>query len=246
MAEPGRGRRAISRTRTLFAYSRRRRIEDVAQSDRRGPAAGAGLAKKLRFHFAVSDRSARPPALDGGPDRRATAGDSSAKPSVECPFAQATSDINVQESSKLPSLTRVIFDIEKQNLRTIDPRQRGDPQRSVTGRAMSSAPPHHRFADQPSGGDALSRFDADVPGAAAQDNGGTTRSSEATDLSPSEFADEIARLTGSPRILLPALLAAKPLARHFSRRFLRETMVFPFQSAQHRPCLAVVDPRDTA
>ncbi|WP_291710649.1 GspE/PulE family protein [Bradyrhizobium sp.] len=73
-----------------------------------------------------------------------------------------------------------------------------------------------------------------------------TRSPEAADLSADEFADEIARLTGLPRIPLPALLAAKPLARHFSRRFLRETMVFPFESAQHRPCLAITDPRDTA
>jgi general secretion pathway protein E len=110
---------------------------------------------------------------------------------------------------------------------------------------MSSTPPPHRFADHPGGGIALSRFDAGVPGATAQDNGGT-RSSDATDLSANEFADEIARLTGLSRIPLPALLAAKPLARHFSRRFLRETMVFPFQSAQHRPCLAVADPRDTA
>jgi len=112
---------------------------------------------------------------------------------------------------------------------------------------MSSTPFHqHRFADHPGGGNALSQFDAAVPGAAAPDDGGTPRAWEATDLPPSEFADEIARLTGLPRIPLPALLAAKPLARHFSRRFLRETMVFPFQSAQHRPCLAVVDPRDTA
>ncbi|GLH78831.1 general secretion pathway protein GspE [Bradyrhizobium sp. SSBR45G] len=49
-----------------------------------------------------------------------------------------------------------------------------------------------------------------------------------------------------PRIALAKLLAATPLAEKFSRRFLRETMVFPFQSAHQRPCLAVADPRDTA
>ena len=58
--------------------------------------------------------------------------------------------------------------------------------------------------------------------------------------------DEVARLFHLPRIALPDLLAAQSLAKHFSRRFLRETMVFPFQSAQHRACLAVADPGETA
>ena len=61
-----------------------------------------------------------------------------------------------------------------------------------------------------------------------------------------DFADEVARLFHLPRIALPDLLAAQSLAKHFSRRFLRETMVFPFQSAQHRACLAVADPGETA
>ena len=69
---------------------------------------------------------------------------------------------------------------------------------------------------------------------------------DCTAAEPDRLADEIARQLGLPRIALAELLAAKPLAEQFSRRFLRETMVFPFQSADHRPCLAAADPRDTA
>ena len=112
---------------------------------------------------------------------------------------------------------------------------------------MSSNPPV-RFADPPRGANPLPRFDAaDAPDAATLENGGTAAKSwEATDLSASDFADEVARLFHLPRIALPDLLAAQSLAKHFSRRFLRETMVFPFQSAQHRACLAVADPGETA
>jgi general secretion pathway protein E len=94
----------------------------------------------------------------------------------------------------------------------------------------------------------LPRFDAaDAPDAATPENGGTAAKSwEATDLSAGDFADEVARRFHLPRIALPDLLAAQSLAKHFSRRFLRETMVFPFQSAQHRACLAVADPGETA
>src|ERR1700675_1088783 len=112
---------------------------------------------------------------------------------------------------------------------------------------MSSNPPV-RFADPLRGANALPRFDAaDAPDAATPENGGTAAKSwEATDLSASDFADEGARLFHLPRVALPALLGAQALAKHFSRRFLRETMVFPFQSAQYRACLAVADPGETA
>ena len=112
---------------------------------------------------------------------------------------------------------------------------------------MSSNPPV-RFADHLRGGNALPQFDAaDAPDAATPENGGTAAKAwEATDLSASDFADEVARLFHLPRIALPDLLAAQSLAKHFSRRFLRETMVFPFQSAQQRACLAVADPGETA
>jgi general secretion pathway protein E len=111
---------------------------------------------------------------------------------------------------------------------------------------MNSNPPPLRFADQLRGGNPLPRFDADAPGAAAVESAGAARSSEAADLPAGEFADEIARRFRLRRIALPELLAAQPLARHFSRRFLRETMVFPFQSAAHKQCLAVADPGETA
>jgi general secretion pathway protein E len=111
---------------------------------------------------------------------------------------------------------------------------------------MNSNPPPLRFADQLRGGNPLPRFDADAPGAAAVESAGAARSSEAADLPAGEFADEIARRFRLRRIALPELLAAQPLARLFSRRFLRETMVFPFQSAEHKPCLAVADPGETA
>ena len=111
---------------------------------------------------------------------------------------------------------------------------------------MNSNPPPLRFADQLRGGNPLPRFDADAPGAAAVESAGAARSSEAADLPAGEFADEIARRFRLRRIALPELLAAQPLARHFSRRFLRETMVFPFKSAEHKPCLAVADPGETA
>ncbi|HWX57113.1 GspE/PulE family protein [Bradyrhizobium sp.] len=111
---------------------------------------------------------------------------------------------------------------------------------------MNSNPPPLRFADQLRGGNPLPRFDADAPGAAAVESAGAARSSEAADLPAGEFADEIARRFRLRRIALPELLAAPPLARLFSRRFLRETMVFPFQSAEHKPCLAVADPGETA
>jgi general secretion pathway protein E len=112
---------------------------------------------------------------------------------------------------------------------------------------MSSNPPV-RFADHLRGANSLPRFDAaDAPDAATPENGGTAAKSwEATDLSASDFADEVARRFHLPRIALPDLLAAQSLAKHFSRRFLRETMVFPFQSAQHSACLAVADPGETA
>src|SRR5689334_10582333 len=105
-----------------------------------------------------------------------------------------------------------------------------------------------RFADRPRDSHPLPQVEAgDVPDNAAPEIGRTAAKSwEATELSPSDFADEVARLFHLPRIALPDLLAAEPLTRHFSRRFLRETMAFPFQSAEHKACLAVADPGDAA
>jgi len=62
---------------------------------------------------------------------------------------------------------------------------------------------------------------------------------ESTDLSANDFADEVAGFFRVPRIGLPDLLSAQPLADRFSQRFLREMLVFPFQSADGEPALAV-------
>ena len=67
-----------------------------------------------------------------------------------------------------------------------------------------------------------------------------------TDLSANDFADEVAGFFQVPRIALQELLAAKPLANQFSQRFLREMLVFPFESDDGEPTLAVADPSDSA
>src|SRR5258707_14957813 len=69
---------------------------------------------------------------------------------------------------------------------------------------------------------------------------------ELTDLSANDFADEVAEFFQVPRITLPDLLSAQPLADRFSQRFLREMLVFPFQPADGEPTLAVTDPSDYA
>jgi general secretion pathway protein E len=69
---------------------------------------------------------------------------------------------------------------------------------------------------------------------------------EMTDLSANDFADEVARFYRLPRVTLPQLLAAPSLAARFSRRFLRETLVFPFEAAEGGNLLAVADPNDVA
>jgi len=69
---------------------------------------------------------------------------------------------------------------------------------------------------------------------------------ELTDLSASDFADEIARFHGMPRLGLAQLMEASPLVGRFSRRFLREMLVFPYATADGRYQLAVADPNDAA
>jgi general secretion pathway protein E len=69
---------------------------------------------------------------------------------------------------------------------------------------------------------------------------------EATDLSASEFADEAARFYGYGRVTLEEMLSATPLVATFSQRFLRETLVFPYQTTDHAILLAVADPTDLA
>jgi general secretion pathway protein E len=69
---------------------------------------------------------------------------------------------------------------------------------------------------------------------------------ELTDLSASDFADEVAQFHKVPRAPLSELLAAPPLVKQFSRRFLREMMVFPYLSTEGKPTLAAADPCDDA
>src|ERR1700761_1758641 len=69
---------------------------------------------------------------------------------------------------------------------------------------------------------------------------------EATDLSAAEFADEVSNYFGVVRLGLPQLLAATPCLDGFSRRFLRESPIFPFRAPNGGFRIAVADPSDTA
>src|SRR4249919_1946719 len=69
---------------------------------------------------------------------------------------------------------------------------------------------------------------------------------EASDLSANDFAEELAAFYRLPRVALPQLIAAQPLAGKFSRRFLRETLVFPYQGAGGSCRLVLADPTDEA
>lgn len=69
---------------------------------------------------------------------------------------------------------------------------------------------------------------------------------EASDLSANGFADEVAHFYGMPRLGLPDLVTAKSLCDRFSPRFLRETAIFPFVTAEGQYKLAAADPSDGA
>jgi general secretion pathway protein E len=69
---------------------------------------------------------------------------------------------------------------------------------------------------------------------------------ELTELSANDFADEVAEFFKVVRVPLPDLLAAEPLVKQFSRRFLREMTVYPYRAADGKAVLAVADPSDTA
>ena len=67
-----------------------------------------------------------------------------------------------------------------------------------------------------------------------------------TETSASEFADEVARFFGLPRMGLADLMAATPRTEKFSARFLRESSVFPCSGEGGQVQLVVADPTDTA
>src|ERR1700742_2027261 len=84
--------------------------------------------------------------------------------------------------------------------------------------------------------------------AAGSDASGRRRAKlwELTDLSAADFAAEAARFYGLQRVALQEMISATPLSTSFSQRFLREMMVFPYQSADGSAVLAVADPTDDA
>src|SRR5215211_7308746 len=69
---------------------------------------------------------------------------------------------------------------------------------------------------------------------------------EASDLSANDFAAEVAAFYRLPRVGLPQMIAAPTLAPKFSRRFLRETLVFPYQGPDGSCRLVLADPTDIA
>src|SRR6202007_2551433 len=69
---------------------------------------------------------------------------------------------------------------------------------------------------------------------------------ESTDLSANDFADEVAHFYGLARGRLPDVIGVSPVTSAFSRRFLRETTVFPYQTSDRRLRLALADPSDAA
>src|SRR3954465_15972522 len=69
---------------------------------------------------------------------------------------------------------------------------------------------------------------------------------EATDLSAAEFADEVSDYWGVVRLSLPQLLSSTPCLDGFSRRFLRESTIFPVRASNGGYRLAIADPSDTA
>jgi len=69
---------------------------------------------------------------------------------------------------------------------------------------------------------------------------------EASELSANDFADELARFHALRRVTLPQMMAATSLAGRFSRRFLRETTIFPYQTEGGGARIVLADPSDAA
>ncbi len=67
-----------------------------------------------------------------------------------------------------------------------------------------------------------------------------------TDLSANDFADQVAGYYGLKRCSLAELMSALALTARFSARFLRETAIFPYQTAGRANALALADPNDAA
>ncbi|QQO32154.1 type II/IV secretion system protein [Bradyrhizobium diazoefficiens] len=76
--------------------------------------------------------------------------------------------------------------------------------------------------------------------------GGLRKLWEMSELSASEFADEVSLFFELPRVTLQEMMATESRAQQFSRRFLREMAVFPCQPAGGSPVLVLADPTDRA
>jgi general secretion pathway protein E len=122
----------------------------------------------------------------------------------------------------------------------------------MTGHQPSQFVEHLRLAGHLKPAEASQATDS---GHADQPQGGGQRNPQAaslaklwemTTLTSGEFADEAARFFGCERVALQDMLAATPLVAAFSQRFLRETLVFPYQSEDRRAVLAMADPADLA
>lgn len=107
-----------------------------------------------------------------------------------------------------------------------------------------ASPNAHEFAARFSlkaDADKLGRLNGSGP-----TEGGLRRLWEMSELSASEFADEVALFFGLPRVTLQEMMAAESRVQQFSRRFLREMAVFPCQPAGGSPVLVLADPTDRA
>lgn len=76
--------------------------------------------------------------------------------------------------------------------------------------------------------------------------GGLRKLWEMSELSASEFADEVALFFELPRVTLQEMMATESRVQLFSRRFLREMAVFPCQPVGGSPVLVLADPTDRA
>lgn len=107
-----------------------------------------------------------------------------------------------------------------------------------------TSPNAHEFAARFSlkaDADKLGRLNGSGP-----TEGGLRKLWEMSELSASEFADEVALFFGLPRVTLQEMMAAESRVQQFSRRFLREMAVFPCQPAGGSPVLVLADPTDRA
>lgn len=107
-----------------------------------------------------------------------------------------------------------------------------------------ASPNAHEFAARFSlkaDADKLGRLNGSGP-----TEGGLRKLWEMSELSASEFADEVALFFELPRVTLQEMMAAESRVQQFSRRFLREMAVFPCHPAGGSPVLVLADPTDRA